>query len=57
MTKRCKTRNWPLAKFEQSVRATCKRRKLKAIPAAAIKKAYADGLTVRYTVATMGGGK
>lgn len=56
MTRKCKVRNWTLAKFTASVRAQAKRRGVKLTPAA-IKQAYDDGLTVRFAIAHAEGGK
>jgi hypothetical protein len=54
MTRKCKVRNWPLARFAASVRAQAKRRGVKLTPAA-IKQAYDDGLTVQFAVTSLAG--
>lgn len=50
--KKVAKRSWSLEKFSASVRAECKRLGIKPGSAAAIKKHYDDGSTVKFTAST-----
>lgn len=52
MTKRVKKRTWSLEKFTDAVKGECKRLGIKPGNAAALKKHYDDGSTVKFAAST-----
>ncbi|MCC6888517.1 MAG: hypothetical protein IT536_08295 [Hyphomicrobiales bacterium] len=52
MTKKVSKRGWSFEKFAASVKAEAKRLNVK-LNATKLRKAYEDGLTVRYAVASL----